>query len=1066
VPPPNAAGWNNTQASVSFLCTGGAQPVSCPDSQLVSTDGANQTFTGTATDSAGNSATTSITVNLDQTAPLVSITSPPNGSVTPSASLVVSGLVSDGLSGIDTVSCNGTPATVSSGSFSCTLQITQGSLAVSVTATDVAGNTASTSITTNLQGPKLTITSPNPLDLFNTKSITVTGTVDDPNATLTVNGTPTANNNGAFTAQGVILREGSNVVTATGTNSGGAAGTASVNVVLDTTPPIVTIDSPSDGAVLTSTQVYVTGMVNDVVPGTVNLAQAMVTVNGVRADVSHRSFMAEDVLLVPGKNVITAVATDRAGNTSQSQITVTLLDAATQQRILMVSGNGQAGIVGTTLSQPLVIEVINSAGQPLPGVPITFSLVKGDGQLTAFPQQGRQITFQTDGNGQASATLQLGTRVGSGNNQVLVTSPGFVGQVMFCSTATVGPPAQIHDIAGELQKGATGQPLAQPFTVVVFDAGGNPAAGVPVIFKVEQGGGNLEGQPTVTKTTDSDGRASAVLTLAQEEGVNNNVVSASFSGLASAPAAFTASGVTPGTSTNTTVSGVVLDNGHSPLVNVTASIEGTNLTALTDKDGRFQILNAPVGSINLFIDGSTSTANEPYPFLEFPLVTVAGQDNHLPGPIFLPDLDLDNSKVVGGDEDVTLTMKGVPGVEFTVLAHSATFPDGSHVGRLSVSQVHSDKVPMPPPNATAPHLFWTVQPPRVKFNPPMKIKIPNTEGIAPGTVTEIFCYNHDLEEFASGGTARVSEDGSSIVSDPGSGVIVSGWGDAPPPPPPPTCADRCGKCGTCENGTCVIDPPLNPVGIEIKRTFGMPSETVDKINEGLGKLTVFGILAKVNLLEISGSVAAKECCDPELGRGLNQKGSVSGNFGGISVEGKVWPPGPIPTFQATIDVFGVASLSAKAQFIGGLFLGVAAKVEGEVGYKQNDCKEEDKDGCLFASLKIPITFSATAKIGGTASLTFDCIFCVKTTISAEGTLILGQFSLPFNIADVSYNEESCHSGLAGGTLHFDSGSAEISANFKGSYEAEGQVSRSFEVSIKFLKCKVSLDTGFSCASEL
>src|SRR5262249_13691075 len=152
------------------------------------------------------------------------------------------------------------------------------------------------------------------------------------------------------------------------------------------------------------------------------------------------------------------------------------------------------------------------------------------------------------------------------------------------------------------------------------------------------------------------------------------------------------------------------------------------------------------------------------------------------------------------DQDVTLTMKGVPGVAFTVFAHSATFPDGSKVGRLSVSQVHTDKVPMPPPNATAPQLFWTVQPPRVKFDPPIRITIPNTGGLPPGTVTEVFCYNHDLEQFASGGTARVSNDGSVIVSDPGSGVIVSGWGAAPPPPPPPTCADGCTTDDPCRQG--------------------------------------------------------------------------------------------------------------------------------------------------------------------------------------------------------------------------------------------------------------------------
>jgi hypothetical protein len=769
----------------------------------LSTDGAGQVVTGTATDSAGSSVSASATINLDQMPPLVSIASPSDGSISVSANVAISGLVNDRLSGLSAVLCNGTQAIIAGGTFNCSLQITQGSLAITVQATDVAGNTASTSVTANLQGPKLTIISPAPLALFNNKSINVTGTVDDLTVAVSVNGVQAVTNGGNFTAQGVILREGSNVVTATAKNAGGAAGTASVNVVLDTTPPIVTIDSPSDQAVLTNSQIYVTGMVNDVVPGTVNLAQATVTVNGVSADVTNRTFMAEDVQLVPGKNVITATATDRAGNTSQSSITVTLLDATAQQRILMVSGNGQSSPIGGILPQPLVVEVVNAVGQPLPNVPLTFNLIKGDGQLTAFPQQGRQITIQTDANGQASATLQLGTRVGSGNNQVLVSSPGFVGEVMFCSTATVGTPTQIHDIAGEMQKGVIGQALPEPFSVVVFDVGGNPVSGVPVVFTVEQGGGLLEGSPTVTKTTDSDGRASALLTLAQEEGINNNVVSAAFNGLVTTPVSFIASGVTPANPTTTTVSGIVMDNGNQPVVNVTASIEGTNLSALTDENGRFSIANAPVGSINLFIDGSTSTEAEPYPFLEFPLVTVAGQDNHLPSPIFLPELDADNSKVVGGDEDVTLTMKGVPGVQFTVFAHSATFPDGTHVGKLSVSQVHSDKVPMPPPNATAPHLFWTVQPPRVKFNPPMRIQIPNTEGVPPGTVTEIFCYNHDLEEFASGGTARVSADGSMIVSDRGSGVIVSGWGDAPPPSPPPSCADGCKSNNPCQKGQCV-----------------------------------------------------------------------------------------------------------------------------------------------------------------------------------------------------------------------------------------------------------------------
>ena len=783
-PAPNAAGWNNSPVTVSFVCTGGAPPVSCPTAQTVSIDGANQVITGTATDAVGSSVSASATVNLDQTPPLVSITSPTDGSVTTSATVPIQVLASDATSGVLSVNCNGAPAVSNGGSFNCTLAITQGVLQITVNAVDVAGNTGTTKISVTLKGPDLTIISPASLALFGIKTIDVSGTVDDPAAVVTVNGVVTNASGGIFTAQGVTLQEGSNLITATGVNSGGGVGTASVSVTLDTTAPTVRIDSPANGAVLTSPQVYVTGLVNDVVSGTINSGQVSITVNGVQAAITNRSFMAEDILLVPGRNVITAIATDRAGNVNQNQVVVTLQDVATQQHILMVSGNGQSGAIGTTLPSPLVVQLVTALGQPMMNVPVTFSVNKSDGILSAFPQQGRQITVQTDANGLATSSFALGTRVGSGNNQVLVTAPGFSGEVMFCSTAVAGAPTQIHVISDAIQKGVAGQPLPEAFVAGVFDAGGNPVAGVPVVFAVQNGHGTVEGQTRATKVTDSDGHAAVVMVLDQQPGINNNSASASFTGLTGAAAVFTATGLSSSNAANTVVTGIVLDNADHPVPNARASIQGSNLSAFSNPEGRFTIIGAPVGSIILFIDGSTSTRPETFPFLEFPLVTVSGQDNHLDGPIYLPPLDMQNSKVVGGDEDVLLTMAGVPGVVYRVFAHSATFPDGSKIGRLTLSQVHADKVPMAPPNGTAPRVVGTLQPARVKFDPPVQIQVPNTEGLLPGQVVEVYSFDHDLEQFVSGGTARVSEDGSVIISDPGFGLRVSGWHAAPPPPPP------------------------------------------------------------------------------------------------------------------------------------------------------------------------------------------------------------------------------------------------------------------------------------------
>ena len=73
-PAANANGWHNTDVTVSFDCQDATSGVAtCSDPVVVSTEGANQTITGTATDHAGNSASSSVTVNLDKTAPGVAI---------------------------------------------------------------------------------------------------------------------------------------------------------------------------------------------------------------------------------------------------------------------------------------------------------------------------------------------------------------------------------------------------------------------------------------------------------------------------------------------------------------------------------------------------------------------------------------------------------------------------------------------------------------------------------------------------------------------------------------------------------------------------------------------------------------------------------------------------------------------------------------------------------------------------------------------------------------------------------------------------------------------------------
>jgi hypothetical protein len=176
--------------------------------------------------------------------------------------------------------------------------------------------------------------------------------------------------------------------------------------------------------------------------------------------------------------------------------------------------------------------------------------------------------------------------------------------------------------------------------------------------------------------------------------------------------------------------------------------------------------------------------------LHFDLTTISGRDNTIGMPIFLLPLDTENARRVGGAEDVTLQMANVPGLALTVFANSVTCPDGTTECLSMITQVHRDKVPMPPPGGAAPRLVWTVQPPGILFDPPARITYPNIDGLPPGQIVDVFSFDHDLGEFVSIGTGSVSEDGSVITSDPGVGIRKAGWGYPQPPPPPQTCVQN------------------------------------------------------------------------------------------------------------------------------------------------------------------------------------------------------------------------------------------------------------------------------------
>jgi probable HAF family extracellular repeat protein len=144
-PAPNSRGWNNTDVTASWTLT---DPTGITSSNgcattVLSAETAGTTLTCTATNGAGLTASQSVTVRIDKTAPTMTF-SGNAGTYTVDQTILVTCSASDALSGIATTSCPAVasgPATDFVGTTATTITT------LTATATDNAGNSASATTT-------------------------------------------------------------------------------------------------------------------------------------------------------------------------------------------------------------------------------------------------------------------------------------------------------------------------------------------------------------------------------------------------------------------------------------------------------------------------------------------------------------------------------------------------------------------------------------------------------------------------------------------------------------------------------------------------------------------------------------------------------------------------------------------------------------------------------------------------------------------------------------------------------------------------------------------------------
>ncbi len=411
---------------------------------------------------------------------------------------------------------------------------------------------------------------------------------------------------------------------------------------------------------------------------------------------------------------------------------------------------------------------------------------------------------------------------------MIATSRDVAGSATFFSSAFSGPPTQINIGAGENQRGEVSSPLSSPLRVWVSD-GRNGVSGVAVTFGVVTGGGNVDALDEVTVPTSATGHAEVAFTLGPNQG--NHRVRATFPGFTGVPATFTAFGLERQEDMETRLAGLVLDNGNRPIegASVTATVAGQALAATqTDRQGQFEFLDIPDGAAKVHVDGLVATAvdGEPvlpgsFPALGLDTVVVPNADNTLPAPVLLPRLDPTNATNFDNTTDTILGVDGIDGLQMLVRAGSMTLADGSSPSPaapaiLSLNQVHFDNVPMPMPDGAAPPFAWTLQPAGARFDPPIEVTYPNMSGLAPGSVAYFLSFDHQTNRFEIVASGSVSTDGSSISSDPGTGLSVSGWGcNCPPYSVSADCCVEnitCTDNGSLSGGSVSVDDPMPMLG--------------------------------------------------------------------------------------------------------------------------------------------------------------------------------------------------------------------------------------------------------------
>jgi len=554
----------------------------------------------TVTNPAGNSSTTTVTGEVDTTAPIIILD--PIGSTNdetpvingdtdaePGSEVTLAIIHSDG----STQSI--TAIVQEDGSFSAEVPqaLANGDFTVTATVTDEAGNTSSTTIDAviNSEAPTVVIETGSPTngsegiggssDAPNSEVVVVITDSDGNSQTITATTDENGNFNVDFPAGS---EEGEYEIEVTVTDSDGNSSTVGTTTVLDTTPPIITVDPQTTGNDTTPT---ISGS-SDLPEGSevvITIVDSQGNEQALTATIDENGNFAVDVevALPEGDYEVTVEATDEAGNTT----TVTENGGNIDTTAPTLSINPQTDGNDTT-------PTISGSTDLAPGS--TVSVVVTD---SAGNTQTLEAVVDNDGNFNVDVTIPLtegeytveASATDDAGNTATVTENG--GNIDTQAPTIALDPLGAGNDATPTVSGSTDLEAGSTVTLTVTDSAGN--------------------SQTFTATVDANGEFSADVPAELADG--DYTVEATVTDVADNSASASQSGTVDSNAPSLTLNPLGDDNDTTPTISGTTDLPtGSTVTlSVTDALGNTQTFTATVdGSGNFSVDVPNPLAEGEY----------------------------------------------------------------------------------------------------------------------------------------------------------------------------------------------------------------------------------------------------------------------------------------------------------------------------------------------------------------------------------------------------------------------------------------------------------------------